>query len=343
MYLIESKRNGEWIYDPGMVMALQEYVKDYIFLDDDVLFPYMMQPAVQIGKFQNAYEEINQPYMDEHGIKMIRRETGGGAIYLDDQNMSFSFLVDGDTDVYGNYAGLYEPVVKALKKLGVDHVEQQGRNDLVLDGKKISGAAMTIQNGRIYAGYSLLLDPNYEAMVSVLNPNQKKIESHGIQSVRSRVGSIRPHLAPEHQEMTVWDFTDYMMCQLLGVNDVSEAKRYELTKEDWAAVDKITAEKYNNWDWTYGRFNQFEYHLTERFPIGTISAGLTIKHAKIASIQITGDFFGTKDIKDIEDALVGVRLKKEDLLRTLEPLDLANYFGNLMKEDFVKFILSEKI
>ena len=91
MYLIESKRNGEWIYDPGMVMALQEYVKDYIFLDDDVLFPYMMQPAVQIGKFQNAYEEINQPYMDEHGIKMIRRETGGGAIYLDDQNMSFSF------------------------------------------------------------------------------------------------------------------------------------------------------------------------------------------------------------------------------------------------------------
>src|SRR5690625_334837 len=343
MYLIESKRNGEWIYDPGMVMALQEYVKDYIFLDDDVLFPYMMQPAVQIGKFQNAYEEINQPYMDEHGIKMIRRETGGGAIYLDDQNMSFSFLVDGDTDVYGNYAGLYEPVVKALKKLGVDHVEQQGRNDLVLDGKKISGAAMTIQNGRIYAGYSLLLDPNYEAMVSVLNPKQKQIQSHGIQSVRSRVGSIRPHLAPEHQEMTVWDFTDYMMCQLLGVNDVSEAKRYELTKEDWAAVDKITAEKYNNWDWTYGRFNQFEYHLTERFPIGTISAGLTIKHAKIASIQITGDFFGTKDIKDIEVALVGVRLKKEDLLRTLEPLDLANYFGNLTKEDFVKFILSEKI
>ncbi|MBP1969955.1 lipoate-protein ligase A [Virgibacillus natechei] len=342
MYLIESKRNGEWIYDPGMVMALQDYVKDHIFLDDDVLFAYMMHPAVQIGKFQNAYEEVNQPYMDAHDIKIIRRESGGGAIYLDDRNMSFCFLFDGSTDIYGNYARLYEPVVKALENLGVDHVEHKGRNDLVLDGKKISGSAMTLQKGRVYAGYSLLLDPNYEAIVSVLNPNQKKIKAHGIQSIRSRVGSIRPYLAPEYQEMTVWDFTDYMICQLLGVDDVSEAKRYELTPEDWAGVDKIAAEKYHNWDWNYGRFNQFEYHLTERFPIGTISVGLTVKHAKIASIQITGDFFGSKEIKEVEEALVGVRLRREDLLNALEPLDLANYFGNLSKEELVSFILSEK-
>ena len=342
MYLIESKRDGEWIYDPGMAMALQEYVKDHIFLDDDVLFPYMMRPAVQIGKFQNAYEEVNQPYMDEHDIKIIRRETGGGAIYLDDHNMSFCFLFDGNNNIFGNYKRLYEPAIKALQKLGVDQVEQKGRNDLILDGKKISGAAMTLKKGRIYAGYSLLLDPNYEAMVSVLNPNQKKIESHGIQSIRSRVGSIRPHLAPEHEEMTVWEFTDYMICQLLEVDDVTQAKRYELTPEDWAEVDKIAAEKYNNWDWNYGRFDQFEYRLTERFPIGTISVSLTIEHAKIAAIQITGDFFGTKDIKEIEEVLVGVRLRKEDLLSTLEPLDLGNYFGNLTKEELSGFILSEK-
>ncbi|AXI09933.1 lipoate--protein ligase [Oceanobacillus zhaokaii] len=340
MYLIESKRDGEWIYDPGVAMALQEYVKDHIFLDDDVLFPYMMQPAVQIGKFQNAYEEINQPYMDEHDIKIIRRETGGGAIYLDDRNMSFCFLFNGNNDIYGNYTRLYEPAIKALQKLGVVNLEQKGRNDLVLDGKKISGAAMTLQNGRIYAGYSLLLDPNYEAMVSVLNPNQKKIESHGIQSVRSRVGSIRPYLATEHQEMTVWEFTDYMICQLLEIDDISQAKRYELTSKDWAGVDKIAAEKYNNWDWNYGRFKQFEYRLTERFSIGTISIGLSIEHAKIAAIQITGDFFGTKDVKEVEEALVGERLRKADLLKSLEMLDLINYFGKLTKEELVNFMLS---
>lgn len=343
MYLIESKRNGEWVYDPGTAMAVQEYVKDHIFLDDDVVFPYMMYPAVQIGKFQNAYEEVNQPYMDEHGIKLIRRETGGGAIYLDDRNMSFSFLFDGSNDIYGNYGKLYEPAIETLKKLGVDEnlLEQKGRNDLVLDGKKISGAAMTVQNGRVYAGYSLLLDPNYEAMVTVLNPNQKKIESHGIQSVRSRVGTIRPYVADEYKDMTVEEFTDFMLKQLLEVNDLDDAKRYVLTEEDWANIDQIASEKYNNWDWNYGRFQKFEYKVTERFPIGTVTVGLTIEHGKIAEIQITGDFFGTKDVKEVEDALLGKRLKKDELLSALAPLDLANYFGELSKEDFVTFVLSE--
>ena len=340
MYLIEPKRNGEWVYDPGFSMAIQEYVKDHLFLDDDVLFPYMMEPAVQIGKFQNAYEELNQPYLDEHGIKMIRRETGGGAVYLDDRNMSFCFLFSGDNNIYGNYGLLYDPVIKALQKLGVQNIEQKGRNDLLLDGKKISGAAMTLQNGRIYAGYSLLLDPNYEAMVSALTPNQKKIESHGIQSVRSRVGSIREHLPPEYRDMSVWDFTDYMICELLGIQDVSEAKRYELTEEDWAGIEKITAEKYHNWDWNYGRFKEFTYQVTERFPMGTMNIGLSIEHARISSMQITGDFFGTKDMSDIEKTLIGTRLKKDELLTALKPLDLTHYFGNLSKETFINFMLS---
>lgn len=340
MYLITSERDGEWIYDPGMAMALQEYVKDHIFLDDDVLFPYMMHPVVQIGKFQNAYEEVNQPYMDEHDIKIVRREAGGGAIYLDDRNMSFCFLLDGNSDIYGNYQRLYEPAVKALEKLGVKNLEQKGRNDLLLDDKKVSGAAMTLHKGRIYAGYSLLLDANYEALATVLNPNQKKIDSHGIQSVRSRVGTIRPHLANEFQDMTVWDFTDYMICQLLEIDDVSQAKRYELTDEEWAGVDKLAAEKYNNWDWNYGRFKQFEYSLTERFPIGTMSIGLSIEHAKISSIQINGDFFGTKDVREVEDALVGTRLRKVDLLLALEPIDLTSYFGELTKKALVSFMLS---
>src|SRR5699024_7884285 len=133
----------------------------------------------------------NQPYMDANDIQIVRRVTGGGAIYLDDRNMSFCFLLDGDTDFYGNYARLYEPVMKELKKLGVHQLEQKGRNDLELDGKKVSGAAMTLQQGRIYEGYSLLLDPNVEAMKTVIKPNKKKNQSHDIQYVQRRVESIR--------------------------------------------------------------------------------------------------------------------------------------------------------
>src|SRR5699024_8586647 len=128
-----------------------------------------------------------------------------------------------------------------------------------LDGKKISGAAMTIVKGRVYAGYSLLLDPNYEAMVQALNPNQQKIDSHGIKSIRSRIGSIRPYLAEEYKDITLWEFTNYMLCDLLNIDHTSEAKRYELTEEDEHSVGKLAAEKYNNCDWNYGRFHQLEY------------------------------------------------------------------------------------
>lgn len=340
MYLILPKRNGKWIYDPSISMAIQVYVKDHLFLDDDVLFPYMMDPVVQIGKYQNAYEEINQPYIDEHHIKTLRRDTGGGAIYLDDKNMSFCFLLEGDQDIFGNYKRLFEPSVKGLEKLGVSKLEQKGRNDLLLDGKKISGAAMTLENNRIYAGYSLLLDPNYEAMVSALNPNQKKIQSHGIKSIRSRVGSIRPYLAQEYQSMDVWEFTDFMMCEILGIDHIDEAKQYILTEDDWEKIDKLAKEKYNNWDWTYGSFQHFEYDIGERFPIGTINFGLSITQGKIAKIKITGDFFGKKEISDIEHALVDTRLKKNELIEALQAFDLTDYFGDITAEDLVNVILS---
>lgn len=201
---------------------------------------------------------------------------------------------------------------------------------------------MTVHNGRVYAGFSLLLDPNFERMVLALSPNQKKISSHGIQSIRSRVGSLRPYLAPEHQDISVSDFTDYMICHLVGVSSIEEAKRYELTAEDWATIDKLAAEKYNNWDWNYGRFKEFEYQLTERFPVGTVSIGIQVEHGKIADMQIGGDFFATKDIQDVEKLLIGTRLKKDDLLEALSAIDLANYLGKLTKEEFVQFMLSEK-
>src|SRR5699024_7531036 len=252
-------------------------------------------------------------------------------------NMSFCFLFPGDNDIFGNYKKLYEPAVHALEKLGVKNIEQAGRNDLTIDGKKVSGAAMTLENGRIYAGFSLLLDPNFEAIVASLNPNEKKIKSHGIQSIRSRVDSIRPHLAEEYQQMDVWEFTDYMICAFLQIDSIKDAKQYVLTDEDWEHIDQLVAEKYNNWDWTFGRFQQFEYELTERFSFGTITIGMTITYGKISNIQITGDFFGKKDIKDIEHALLNVRLKEDELIEAVQPFELIDYFGGLTAESFAQF------
>src|SRR5699024_8913944 len=207
MYLIESKRDGKWIMDPGLAMAFQEYIKTEIVLDETILMPYIMQPAIQIGKFQNAYEEVNVPYLEENDLKIVRRETGGGAIYLDERNMRFSFLFnDDDQNLYGNYKKLYARAVDALKKLGVRDLGPEGGKDSVVVHEKVSGAAMRLYEGRIYAGFSLLTDPNYEAMVAALNPNQKRITSYGIKSIRSRVGSLRDYFNEEYQQITLDDF-----------------------------------------------------------------------------------------------------------------------------------------
>lgn len=133
-----------------------------------------------------------------------------------------------------------------------------------------------------------------------------------------------------------------MICQLVGASSIDEVKRYELTAEDWEAIDKLAAEKYNNWDWNYGRFKEFEYQLTERLPVGTVSIGIQVEHGKIADMQIGGDFFATKDIEDVENLLIGTRLKKDDLLEALASIDLTHYLGKLTKEEFVQFMLSEK-
>lgn len=342
MYLIEPRRNGQWVYDQGTTMAIQAYVRDHIFLDESIIFPYLVNPSVQIGLNQNAYEEVNQPYMDEHDIGLVRRETGGGAIYLDDRNMSFCYLFNTDraSDIFGNYAKLYEPIIKVLDKLGVKGLEQKGRNDLTLNGLKISGAAMTVVHGRVYAGYSLLLDPNYEVMDIVLKPNTKKIQSHGVKSVRSRVGTLRDALAPEHQDMTVWEFTDLVLKELLEVDDLADAKRYELTDEDWKKIDEIASKTYNNWDWNYGRFREFEYQVDERFEgVGTLHVGMKIEKARIADIKINGDFFGVKPVSDLEDVLTGVKLNKEDLRLALSDIQVSDYINKMENQALINFIL----
>ena len=270
MYLIEPIRNGKYIDDGAVNLAMQVYINNNIFLDEDILLPYYCQPKVEIGRFQNTAVEINQDYVDENNIKVVRRDTGGGAVYVDDGAVNVCCILEQDTSIYGDFQHFYRPAIQALHNLGATDVIQSGRNDLALNEKKISGAAMTLLNNRIYGGYSLLLDVDYDAMVNVLKPNRKKIESKGIKSVRARVGQIRDALDPKYQDITIHEFKDLMIKQIMGIDDIKDAKRYELTDEDWAGIDQLVAEKYDNWEWNYGRSPRYEYNRNERFSCGTI-------------------------------------------------------------------------
>ena len=340
MYLIEPIRNGKYFPDGELVMAMEGYVLNNIDMDETVIFPYYCEPKVEIGLFQNAETEVNHDYMKEKDIILVRRDTGGGAVYVDNGAVNVCFLMPGDTDVYGNYKKFYQPAVDVLHSLRATEVEQRGRIDLTARGKKVSGAAMTLVRGKIYGGYSLLLDVNYEAMVNALTPNRKKIESKGIESVRARVMGMRELLKPEYQNVTIDEFKDLVICGLMGIEDIKDAKRYELTDEDWAAIEKLADEKYRNWDWNYGKSPRYNYNRDAHLAIGTVDFSLEVEEGRITQAKIYGDFFGKGNVRDVEEKLIGVRVKEEDLLEALRSIDLAFYFGNVEAKELVDLILS---
>lgn len=339
MYLIEANRDGKYITDGAYCLALQVYVKDNIFLDEDILFPYYCEPTIQIGRYQNPAVEVNHDLVEARGLQIVRRDTGGGAIYIDRGAVNFCYLTN-DMSLFGDFKRAYEPAIAALKSLGVDLIEQRGRNDLVIEGKKVSGSAMAISHGRIYGGYSLLLDVDYDAMEQVLSPNRKKMASKGVASVRSRVGNIRDYLSAEYGQVTADEFKDMMICRLMGISDVKDAKRYELTAEDWAAIDQLVKDKYSNWEWTFGNCPQYSYQRDGRFACGTIDIQLDIDKSRVARCKIYGDFFSKGQVTEIEEALLGTRLVREDIQAVFESFDLPTYFGQVTAEELTDLVLS---
>ena len=302
----------------------------------EILFPLRLQ---SLADYDIRYYPYIEEYLKENNILVVRRDTGGGAVYVDSGAVNVCYLIQ-DNGIFGDFKRTYEPAIKALHELGATAVEQTGRNDLTIEGKKVSGAAMTISNGRVYGGFSLLLDVDYDAMEKVLNPNKKKLQSKGIQSVRARVGSIRPYLAPEYQNVTVDEFKNLIICGLMGIEDIKDAKRYELTDEDWAAIEKLADEKYRNWDWNYGKSPRYNYNRDAHLAIGTVDFSLEVEEGRITKAKIYGDFFGKGNVHDVEEKLIGVRVKEEDLLEALGSIDLTHYFGNVEAKELVDLILS---
>lgn len=343
MYLIEPKRDGKWVYDGAVLLAIQYWaIKNLKFLEP-IIFPYICDPHVQIGYFQNPKVEINMELLNKSNIQVVRRDTGGGAIYLDRNgiNFCFSFPYDKNKDLLGNYQKFYEPVIKVLQNLGIKNVEFSGKNDLQIEGKKVSGAAMSLVDSRIYAGFSLLYDVNFDFIGKILTPNQKKIEAKGIKSVSQRVTNLKDKLALEYQNLSVDQMKDLFLHEFLKVNKLDKFHYYKLTDEDWVEIDQMVADKYKNWDFVWGLSPDFSFNRTIRAQMGTITFSLEITEGKIEKIKISGDFFPKKSLLELENFLIGTRLEENELLNRLKEAKLEDFFSQKLDEiEISKLLLS---
>ena len=327
--------SNEGITDPRINLAIETYLVQEMPLEEPILLFYINEPSIIIGRNQNTIEEINTEYVEKQGIHVVRRLSGGGAVYHDAGNLNFSFIMPDDGESFRNFGKVTQPIIDALHDMGVEGAELKGRNDLVIDDKKFSGNAMYSTNGRMFAHGTLMFDSDVNEVVNALKVRKDKIESKGIKSIRSRVTNIKPYLTDSHQNMSTEDFRQEILLKIFETDNLEDVNVYQLTDKDWERINAISDKLYRNWDWNYGRSPEFDLVRRQRFAIGSIEAKMNVSEGEIKEIKLFGDFFGLGEISDVEAILTGVKYDKESIKAAVENIDVKKYFGNIEKEDLV--------
>lgn len=326
--------DNKGITDPYINLAIEEYVLQNFGEQDTYLLFYINEPSIIIGKNQNSVEEINRKYVDENNIKVVRRLSGGGAVYHDLGNLNFSFITKDDGDSFHNFARFTEPVVRALNKMNVP-AELIGRNDLLIDGRKFSGNAQFSTKGRMFSHGTLMFDSEIEHVVEALNVSEEKIKSKGIKSIRSRVANISEFL---DEPISMEEFKETILMYIFDVEKVEDVPTYELSEEDWDNIYKLSEERYQQWDWNYGKSPAYNVQMSHKFPSGLLDVRLDVKKGVIENCTIYGDFFGLGDVHDVENQLIGVRHERAAVEEALENIDIPHYLGKITKEEFIDLI-----
>ncbi|MDL2327447.1 lipoate--protein ligase [Ruminococcaceae bacterium OttesenSCG-928-A11] len=318
--------------DPYFNLALEQYVFDELDPAHSYFMLWQNDNAIIVGKHQNTIAEINPAFVEEKGITVARRLSGGGAVYHDMGNLNFTFIVDAEGTGF-DFATFCRPVVNALASLGVT-AEISGRNDMTIDGKKFSGNAQYSKRGRVMHHGTLMYDSDLSVLAGALQVSKDKIESKGIASVRSRVTNIKPHMRENLPLAAFWAaLRDYMFKE-------NPCEAYTLTEKDLAAVKKLRAERYSLWDWNFGASPAYAVQKQRRVEgCGKIEVLMEVdKGGAIGGIAFYGDYFGNGDPAELAALLRGQSVRPEALRAALAAVDIGHYFAGLSREAFISIL-----
>lgn len=320
--------------DPAYNIALEAFAFKELTDIDEIFILWINEPAIIIGKHQNAIQEINKEYTDAHGIHVVRRLSGGGAVYHDLNNLNYTIISNKATEGAFDFKTFSKPVIDTLATLGVE-ANFTGRNDLEIDGKKICGNAQAYYKGRMMHHGCLLFDVDMTVLGDALKVSKDKIESKGVKSVRARVTNINNELP---KKMTVLEFKDAILEQMK--KEYPDMDEYVLSEDELARIQEIRDTQFGTWEWTYGKTPDYTVERSVRYPAGKITSFIKAEKSLIESIKIYGDFFGIGDASDIENLLIGTRYEYKDVLEKLQTVDINHYFSRMTTEEVAKAIVA---
>ena len=305
-------------------MALDEFCLENIVLDEPYFYLWRNRPSVIIGLNQNAYSEVNLKYLEENGINLVRRVTGGGAVYHDLQNLNYTIVgwqAANDTAATGPAV-----IVNALRELGVP-AELTGRNDIFVEGRKVSGYARRVSKQQEIIHGTLMYDVDIDTLTHVLDTPGSKLNAKGIGSVKSRVANLKDYL-PGFKSL---DEVQAALQDILANGD----HQMELTESQLNEVRIMAETKFSTWDFIYGRSRQADLFRSAKLPCGTVEAAISLDRGLITSISFSGDFMFDEPPTELESELTGCRFERAAIVELSSSLSIPKHFKGATINDFL--------
>ena len=316
--------------DPYYNMAFDEYCLESLPIDEPVFYLWQNRPAVIVGFNQEVNTEVNLDYLKANGIALVRRVTGGGAVYHDLGNLNYT-IVGRSEDLERDYPEYASLMMKALQALGVP-ATLSGRNDILVGERKVSGFAKRVCKNRLMVHGTLMYDVDLEILTKVLNPSVTKLQSKGIASVRSRVANLCEYLP----EMTDIHMFSKQLGEILSCNNTDT--EYQLSEKELANIQRLRDDKFAKWEWNYGRSPKAMLVHSARLACGTVELHLTLKENRISSCHFGGDFLGNLPTSEVEAILQGVTYEADAIRKRLEQINISHYFDGATADDLVRIM-----